>query len=374
MSDDSSHPAAVRGGGYIQDTFDAKDHYYQAQASTQPQAHVNLREDPANFKTDIYDQGATSSCTANAAAAAFWYEEKAGRRQETWGSAGPSRLFIYWLARGGYKTDDHSISDVGDDGSMSREAMKGIATDGVCAENDCPFPNFAKIESDVEGLTPKLTGEKYNAEVAKRIAEIVNAKPQDTAFNDAGPHKITSYYRLDPDRPDDDDGKLTVDQKNKIGSSLLENLKKCLTEGFPVAFGFWYYFRDADMFDESQKPYTLNDVWNVPNSKIPRHTFPWDLPAEVKAQLYDLRADRKGYTYPGHSVLAVGYDDSRQAVRVQNSWGAEWSGDGTFWMPYTWITDFAASNDFWTIRTSHTAPAGPPKRWRAVHDEIMASA
>lgn len=338
----SVHPAAVNGGGFKQDPFDPADHYYVPQSSTQPPAKVNLRADHAQLASKIYDQGQTSSCTANAAAAAFWYEEKAGRRAAAWGEKGPSRLFIYWLARLGYINVTHDIQGVADTGSNSRDAMKGIAQVGACSEDDWPFSE----EPDK-----------------------VNKKPSDTAFTNADPHKITSYYRLDPDRPDAEDGKLTVDQKNKIGVVLLDSLKKCLTEGFPVTLGFWFYLPGEVMFDTSKEPYTLTDVWNMPNSKFPRNTFPWDLPDELK-----ILDENKNPKYPGHSVLAVGYDDDKGAVLVQNSWGAKWSGNGTFWMPYAWITDFAATNDFWTIRTTHigaTVPKASPTRWEDVHQQIL---
>lgn len=367
MSTGPAPAAAIKGGGLIQDPFDPKDHYYQAQASTQPPSSVNLRKDHAQLASEIYDQGDTGSCTANAAAAAFWYEEKAGRRASVWGSAGPSRLFIYWLARGGYQNDNHDIQDVSDSGSNSRDAMRGIATVGACSEDDCPFVKFAEIEHDVSSITPKLESSKYDDEVTRRIGNIVNKKPSDAAFSNAAPHKITSYYRLDPDRPDADDGKLNKSQKDNIGVTLLENLKKCLTEGFPVAFGFWYYLPGGKMFDKAKKPFVLKDVWNMPNSKFPRHTFPGDLPDELR-----IKNDKGENMQPGHSVLAIGFDESRQQVLVQNSWGNTWSGDGTFWMPYAWITDFAATNDFWTIRTTHTPPNHTPKLWQAVHQEIMA--
>ena len=340
MSDPTVPVTAGRGGGLKQDPFDPRDHYYQAQASTQPPSSINLRQDHAQLATEIYDQLQTGSCTANAAAAAFWYEEKAGRRAQVWGSAGPSRLFIYWLARGGYENSTHDIPGVYDSGSNSRDAMKGIATVGACPEADCPF-----------------------------VQSAVNSKPSNTAFADATPHKITSYYRLDPDRPDSDNKSLSESQKAKIGTDLLENLRKCLTEGFPVAFGFWYYLPEADMWDMTTTPYILKDVWNNPDSKFqyPRNTFPDELPDILK-----LRENGK-VIQPGHSVLAIGYDDHRKQVLVQNSWGKDWSGNGTFWMPYAWITDFAATNDFWTIRTTHTPPARA-KGWQEVHQQIMAAA
>jgi C1A family cysteine protease len=36
----------------------------------------------------------------------------------------------------------------------------------------------------------------------------------------------------------------------------------------------------------------------------------------------------------GHAMLAVGYDDERQAFRIVNSWGAAWGEGGFAWMAY----------------------------------------
>ncbi len=52
----------------------------------------------------------------------------------------------------------------------------------------------------------------------------------------------------------------------------------------------------------------------------------------------------------GHAVMAVGYDDNREAVIVRNSWGKEWGDKGYFYMPYAYITNSHLCDDFWTIR------------------------
>lgn len=51
----------------------------------------------------------------------------------------------------------------------------------------------------------------------------------------------------------------------------------------------------------------------------------WDLPAN---------ADPKD----GHVMLMVGYDDTRQAFLVKNSWGANWGSGGYVWMSYDFVT------------------------------------
>jgi C1A family cysteine protease len=325
--------------GRIKDPFDPRDHYYTPNPTTLPPNSVNLRQDYAQLTSDIYDQLKTNSCTANATAAAFWYEEKIGRREGTWGNRGPSRLFIYWLARGAYKSETLHIRHPYDTGSCVRDAMRGIAKCGVCSEDDWPF--------DVNAI---------------------NDQPSDEAVKKAAPHTINTFYRLDPDRPDEDKHNLTGQDKDKVGTLVLDNLKKCPAEQYPVVFGLWYYLPIQDSFDQSQTPFVLKDVWVLSKPKFPRHTFPQDLPEELR-----IKNKAGDFVSPGHTILAIGYDDEKQAVLIQNSLGPTWGGNGTFWMPYSWITDFAATNDFWTIRSSISSPDTSPKKWDEIHREILST-
>jgi C1A family cysteine protease len=36
----------------------------------------------------------------------------------------------------------------------------------------------------------------------------------------------------------------------------------------------------------------------------------------------------------GHAMIAVGYDNARQAFRIQNSWGRHWGDGGYGWFSY----------------------------------------
>ncbi|KAK8195909.1 hypothetical protein M8818_007060 [Zalaria obscura] len=332
---DTIKEASLAGGGHLKDPFDPRDHYYVSVSGDPLPKCVNLRQDEAQFTSEIYDQLKSNTCVANATAAAFWYEEKAGRHAESWGDKGPSRLFIYWLARGAYKDKYLDMTRPSDSGTFARDAMKSLAKCGVCSETDWPFN-----------------------------VSIINSRPPDEAFEKAQSHTITSFYRLDPDRPDTETHKLTLEQKDKIGTTLLENLRKCLAEQYPVVFGLWYRLLPSASFDETQKPFVLKDVWNLPNKPFPRHVFLDDLPDELQPR----NSSGQKVSLGGHTVLAIGYDDDRQQVLVQNSRGPTWGGSGTFWMPYSWITDCAATNDFWTIRPE---PIPGAKRWEEVHQEIL---
>lgn len=38
-----------------------------------------------------------------------------------------------------------------------------------------------------------------------------------------------------------------------------------------------------------------------------------------------------------HAICVIGYDDSKQAFRVQNSWGSSWGNNGYFWIDYAFF-------------------------------------
>ena len=58
-----------------------------------------------------------------------------------------------------------------------------------------------------------------------------------------------------------------------------------------------------------------------------------DLPA---GGIYDVQlASDPSYEHGGHALLIIGYDDERQAFRVMNSWGADWSDHGYGWISYS---------------------------------------
>lgn len=46
---------------------------------------------------------------------------------------------------------------------------------------------------------------------------------------------------------------------------------------------------------------------------------------------------KAGALLGGHAMVLVGYDDAKNAFRVQNSWGAAWGGSGTGWIDYDWF-------------------------------------
>lgn len=140
------------------------------------------------------------------------------------------------------------------------------------------------------------------------------------------------YARLDPDQPEGfAEKQLDVEEKGIIGTMTLLRLRQCLGEGYPVIFGFRYYWKDAPFDRDAESG--IWDIGPLPSDKGP---------------------DKN---HGGHAVLAVGFGGGNQRVLCQNSWGDGTDVNGNevesaplFWMGYEWIKDFQATSDFWMIR------------------------
>jgi C1A family cysteine protease len=118
-------------------------------------------------------------------------------------------------------------------------------------------------------------------------------------------------------------GCYTKASKNQIKSyqriiNSLNQLKGCLAEGFPFVFGFTVY--------ESFMTQQVAQTGIMPMPQTGEKTV------------------------GGHAIMAVGYDDSKNAFIIRNSWGANWGIQGYFYMPYAYITNSNLCDDFWTIR------------------------
>ena len=122
-------------------------------------------------------------------------------------------------------------------------------------------------------------------------------KPPHGCFREAKDHQAVQYRRI---------------------ARTLPQMKGCLAEGYPFVYGFTVY--------ESFESAHVAKTGVVP------------MPASTERVL------------GGHAVLAVGYDDSKDAFLVRNSWGTAWGMKGYFTMPYGYMMDENLSDDFWTVR------------------------
>lgn len=98
----------------------------------------------------------------------------------------------------------------------------------------------------------------------------------------------------------------------------LSQMKGCLAEGYPFVFGFTAFpALEAN-------PFPASGLLPMPGA---------------------------GETpIGGHAVMAVGYDDAKQAFKIRNSWGPTWGLQGYFWMPYTYLISPHLAQNFWTVR------------------------
>jgi C1A family cysteine protease len=167
--------------GHIKDSHDHRDIMYTVtyKAGDPLPPLVDLRPGCP----PVYNQGNLGSCTANAIAAAFEFDQL--KQNSKWDFM-PSRLFIYYNERaleGRVKIDG---------GANIRDGIKVINTKGVFKETLCPYieSNFAK-------------------------------KPYANAYAEALFHKSLSYRRL-----------VNTD---------INMLKTCLASGSPFVFGFMVF-------------------------------------------------------------------------------------------------------------------------------------
>ncbi|TAH06049.1 MAG: T9SS C-terminal target domain-containing protein [Sphingobacteriia bacterium] len=47
--------------------------------------------------------------------------------------------------------------------------------------------------------------------------------------------------------------------------------------------------------------------------------------------------NNSGVSHGRHATCIVGFDDVRQQLKIQNSWGASWGDNGYYWVPYSFV-------------------------------------
>jgi Papain family cysteine protease len=93
--------------------------------------------------------------------------------------------------------------------------------------------------------------------------------------------------------------------------------KLCIQAGYPIIFGYRLY---PSFMNWASKAETANQK-TIPTAPLPGAT-----------------ENIKQTPVSGHAVLAVGWDDSKKCLLVQNSWGDWWGCGGLFWMPYEYVS------------------------------------
>lgn len=237
--------------GWIRDLPDYRDYKYSL---IQPKISLPKKIDLRNTCSKVENQENIGSCVGNAIVGGLEYLEYKNHTN----FYDISRLFIYYNAR---LIEGNAQEDTG---TTIRSGIKSLVRWGYCSEEVCQY-----------------------------ITKNFNKKPSRIAYKEAKRHIITSYHKI----------------------LNLNEMLKCLAEGYPVIFGIMVY--DGLMTEEVSK----SGIINMPK--------PDESPAG------------------GHAILAVGYDKEKQIIIFRNSWGM-WGDNGYGTLPFLYIEQLA--DDMWTIR------------------------
>lgn len=187
-------PRKIQGYGWLPDLPDGRDLLYAA--PPKPLAKLPDKVDLRSKCPPVYDQGQLGSCTGNAIAAAFEFDQMKQRRK----AFTPSRLFIYYNERAIEGTIES------DSGAQIRDGVKSVAKQGVCNEENWPYV----------------------------IADF-RQKPPRACYTEGKANQAIQYLRV---------------------AQSLGQMKGCLAEGYPFVFGFVVYesFESAEVAKSGHAP------------------------------------------------------------------------------------------------------------------------
>ncbi len=166
--------------GWVRDLPDHRDRKFSLVRAT-PLMSLPASIDLSGQCPAVYDQGALSSCTANAIAGALEFDAAKQGLPATM----PSRLFIYWNER---SLEGTTASD---NGAQIRDGIKSVAQWGDCPETEWPYDPSQ-----------------------------VFSQPPQSCYTDAAQHLALVYESV---------------------NQSLDDLRGCLVAGYPIVFGFTVY-------------------------------------------------------------------------------------------------------------------------------------
>jgi hypothetical protein len=124
------------------------------------------------------------------------------------------------------------------------------------------------------------------------------------------PYIIQNFRNKPPEDKFIKGSQLPADLVKQIDPArMLEHTLDALANGYPVLFGFY-------VFPELEGDYI-------------KQTGILTLPTPDERSL------------GGHAVVAIGYDQNKQMLKIRNSWGEMWGDHGHFWMPFEFYQKYA---------------------------------
>lgn len=245
--------------GWKKDPTDKRDYKFKfLAAAPKTFTPVDLR----SLDTPIFNQGTLGSCTACATTAMVRFVRKVQKFID-WK---PSVLFTYYNTRMLEGTINR------DSGAYLRNTLKSLNKYGAVNETKWPY-----------------------------IISKFKTKPTTSLYTEGLKQQTIVYYSL--------------------ATQTINELKQCLSEGFPFVFGSLLY----TSFQSS----TVASTGIVP--------------------MPDIRKQRQ---IGGHAMMCVGWKiiDNKEYFIVRNSWGTTWGDKGYCYIPVEYLTSRILSADFWTIR------------------------
>jgi len=257
---DSTQPLTSGASAHPDHPFDAANlAKVQAVGSnvSNPGVETNGVLDLRHWCSPIENQSSAGSCVGNGTVGALEFLQIRNGQPYT----DLSRLFVYYNAR--LQTQDTDK----DDGTYIRLAFATLTSLGTCSEAVWPY--------DLNNLF---------------------IRPSWKSYQDAYPHKISSYYRI-----------MATD-----GQELVDAIKRALRAQHVVVFGMTV---DQDYMNVGYDGMVAMPKKTRTNSG-------------------------------GHCQVIVGYDDNARRWIVRNSWGTGWGDKGYAYVPYDYL-DASDANDFW---------------------------
>ncbi|ASC69160.1 uncharacterized protein XM38_000860 [Halomicronema hongdechloris C2206] len=337
----------------------------------------------------VKQQGSRNSCTSHAIASLIEYFQTKSFGKASTSSvrflykvtrrlgelSQPQRQYLQGLLRDGVaeKSDDQAFSAFmdtitafnTDDHTRVQEIQKRVADGQVQAFVDHAFDGGASIRQTLKamrlfGLPPGKYW-PYTVEFPD-----FDEEPPQFCYAFAQNYQAVKYFRLDyfgdtaQPSGSGEYGEAPAPEaspQSVAGRVVLTQIKAVLAAGFPAVFGFPY---DA----ANDHPYPAADGSQAPiNSSNGMIKLPEDLDTfkrtlrEMRQGSQDAMTVSSQTAIRGHAVMAVGYDDAREAFLIQNSWGTEWGNQGYGWLAYDYVLHGLAT-DWWSLLNAEWVEAG----------------
>lgn len=245
----------------------------------------------------VYDQGKLGSCSANALAFAYQYDEvKQVPEKSITGDSDspdcflPSRLYIYYNER---VRENHPDSD---SGASLRDGIKSINQEGVCPESMWPYD----------------------------IAQFAT-RPTQECYQEGKKHQAVKYQRVTQSEQD---------------------FKKVLSSGYPIVFGFLVYpsFESDEVSQTGLVPMPASGGKPLGGHAVAMVGYRY-----IEPKTEDSESDSETEGSPGISLGKLIPTSQLQFI-VRNSWGPGWGDNGYCYFPADYLLDADLAFDFWVVQ------------------------